>query len=127
MWRDIDDLIVKTLISAHPVIQHNYRTCFPSHSHHSACFEILGFDILVDRKLKSWLLGLKSNYNYVLSLKIISEVNHSPSFQTGSAIDKDVKDSLLYDTMKLLHIRASDKQAVINEDRRLINLVSKSI
>jgi len=106
MWRDIDDLIVKTLISAHPVIQHNYRTCFPSHSHHSACFEILGFDILVDRKLKSWLL----------------EVNHSPSFQTGSAIDKDVKDSLLYDTMKLLHIRASDKQAVINEDKRLIKL-----
>lgn len=56
IWRGIEDVIIKTLISAHPIIKHNYHTCFPSHTLNSACFEILGFDILLDRKLKPWLL-----------------------------------------------------------------------
>ncbi|KAG8145286.1 hypothetical protein E2320_013629, partial [Naja naja] len=31
LWRDIEDIIIKTLIAAHPVLKHNYRTCFPHH------------------------------------------------------------------------------------------------
>ena len=56
IWEDIHDVIIKTLISAHPVLKHNYRTCFPNHIKGSACFEILGFDVMLDRKLKPWLL-----------------------------------------------------------------------
>jgi len=56
IWADIDDVIIKTLISAHPIIKHNYRTCFPNHVRGSACFEILGFDVVLDRKLKPFLL-----------------------------------------------------------------------
>ena len=51
MWSDIDDIIIKTLISAQSVLKHNYRTCFPNHVRTSACFEILGFDVLLDRNL----------------------------------------------------------------------------
>lgn len=61
LWEDIEDIIIKTLISAHPVLKHNYRTCFPNHITGCACFEILGFDILLDRKLKPWLLEVSEN------------------------------------------------------------------
>ncbi|KAG8514932.1 Tubulin polyglutamylase TTLL6 [Galemys pyrenaicus] len=102
IWRDIEDVIIKTIISAHPIIKHNYHTCFPNHTLNSACFEILGFDILLDHKLKPWLL----------------EVNHSPSFSTDSWLDKEVKDSLLYDTLVLINLGSCDKKKVLEEERQ---------
>lgn len=54
-------MIIKTLIAAHPILKHNYRSCFPNHNHGSACFEILGFDILLDHKLKPWLIEVREN------------------------------------------------------------------
>ncbi|XP_054988764.1 tubulin polyglutamylase TTLL6 [Sorex araneus] len=102
IWRDIEDVIIKTIISAHPIIKHNYHTCFPNHTLHSACFEILGFDILLDHKLKPWLL----------------EVNHSPSFSTDSWLDKEVKDSLLYDTLVLINLGNCDKKKVLEVERQ---------
>ncbi|XP_055263599.1 tubulin polyglutamylase TTLL6 isoform X3 [Moschus berezovskii] len=102
IWRDIEDVIIKTIISAYPIIKHNYHTCFPHHTLNSACFEILGFDILLDHKLKPWLL----------------EVNHSPSFSTDSWLDKEVKDNLLYDTLVLINLRSCDKKKVLEEERQ---------
>ncbi|KAL8197332.1 UNVERIFIED_CONTAM: hypothetical protein K2H54_020492 [Gekko kuhli] len=104
LWRDIEDIIIKTLIAAHPVLRHNYRTCFPNHISGCACFEILGFDVLLDRKLKPWLL----------------EVNHSPSFTTDSRLDREVKDALLCDAINLINLRACDKRKVLEEDKRRV-------
>ena len=45
----------------------------------SRCFEILGFDIMIDSKLRPWLI----------------EVNHLPSFGTDSPLDLDIKARLM--------------------------------
>jgi len=52
-WSNVDDVIIKTVLSAWPVLKHNYHACFPGHDKIQACFEILGFDILVDLKKKA--------------------------------------------------------------------------
>lgn len=102
LWEDIEDIIIKTLISAHPVVKHNYQSCFPNHTTSCACFEILGFDILLDRNLKPWLL----------------EVNHSPSFTTDSHLDREVKDALLFDTINLINVHACNRRKVMEEDKQ---------
>lgn len=102
LWADIDDVIIKVLISAQSVLKHNYRACFPNHYRGSACFEILGFDILVDRKLKPYVL----------------EVNHSPSFTTDSKLDREIKDALIYDTLLLLNLPAADKRRFVEEEKK---------
>ncbi|KAK3593774.1 hypothetical protein CHS0354_014313 [Potamilus streckersoni] len=104
MWTDIDDVAIKTIISAHSVLKHNYRTCFPNHVKGSACFEILGFDIIMDRKLRPHVL----------------EVNHSPSFTTDSDLDREIKSALIYDTLHLVNFGACDRRKCIEEERRRI-------
>ena len=54
----------------------------------SRCFCILGVDILVDVKLKPWLL----------------EINHLPSFTTDSDLDYDIKKRLVQQSLELLPI-----------------------
>ncbi|XP_060804535.1 tubulin polyglutamylase TTLL13 [Amyelois transitella] len=104
LWHAIDQVIVKTIISAWPILKHSYHACFPSHDMVHACFEILGFDILLDHKLHPFIL----------------EVNHSPSFHTDTQLDREVKEGLLTDTFTMLNIWQCDKKRVLDEDRKRI-------
>lgn len=84
----IKDCIVKTLAAVHPLLAHSYRSCQPHDNSNNKCFEILGFDILLDHKLKPWLL----------------EVNHSPSFTTDTPFDHKIKNELLTDTLRIVRM-----------------------
>jgi len=57
------------------------------------CFEILGFDIMIDHKAKPWLL----------------EVNHTPSFSTDTPFDYFLKFNLIKDTIALMNFNENDK------------------
>ena len=90
---DIKSVIIKTLISVQPSLSHTYRYCQPDDLSNAMCFEILGFDIMLDAKCKPYLL----------------EVNHSPSFSTDSPLDEKVKGELIRDTLRLLGISKKRK------------------
>lgn len=102
LWNDIDDVIVKTILTALPELQHEYRTLFHGHDRISACFEILGFDIIIDHDLRPFLL----------------EVNQSPSFNNNTHIDDTVKTNLIHDTLKLLNLSTKYRQHVIIDERK---------
>ena len=45
-------------------------------------------------------------------------MNHSPSFHTDSPLDKEIKEGLLYDTLNMLHVKASDRTQALSDDKR---------
>jgi tubulin polyglutamylase TTLL6/13 len=94
VWEKIKDIIAKTLITVQPSLSHQYMSCRPHDFENSSCFEILGFDIMLDYKLRPWLI----------------EVNHSPSFNTDSDLDKDVKNTVIGDSIKLLNLSSERKE-----------------
>ncbi|KAL0992434.1 hypothetical protein UPYG_G00093260 [Umbra pygmaea] len=101
LWADMEAVVIKALVSAQSMLSHSYHSCFPRHSTSGACFEILGFDILIDHQLKPWLI----------------EVNHSPSFTTDSELDREVKDRLLYDTLVLINLEACNPKKAMEDGR----------
>ena len=87
LWTSIGEVCVKTIISVQPHLEHTYFTCRRrSDDAGSGCFELLGFDIMMDHKLRPFLL----------------EVNHSPSFTCDSALDTAVKQAVLRSTMEMV-------------------------
>ena len=91
--KEIHQLIVKSICAVQPQLGHPYRTYQPNDIENNMCFEVLGFDILLDSKLKPWLL----------------EVNHSPSFNTDTPFDHKVKEELIFDTLKVLHFDLNNR------------------
>ena len=88
LWNAIGEVCVKTLISVQPHLEHTYGTCRrKSDDAGSGCFELLGFDIMFDHKMRPFLL----------------EVNHSPSFTCDSPLDASVKSAVLRGTCEGLH------------------------
>ena len=53
---EVKDVIIKTLISVQAELAHNYRSCQPNDLENRMCFEILGFDIILNDKGKPILL-----------------------------------------------------------------------
>lgn len=88
----MDDLIIKTILSAESVINQGIDMFLPKKHAHQNCFELLGFDILIDEDLKPWLL----------------EVNLTPSLVPDSEMDFNVKANLLSDLFSLAGIQNSN-------------------
>jgi tubulin polyglutamylase TTLL6/13 len=73
-------------MAVQPDLLHNYRMNQPNDRTFQICFEILGFDVMIDEDAKPWLL----------------EVNQAPSFATESDLDHQVKKKVILDTFSLL-------------------------
>jgi len=101
MFDRIKDLVIKTLIAVEGPIQVEWTRAFDASeeegwsargaggAHRASCFEMYGFDVLVDADMKPWLL----------------EVNICPSLSSGSPLDKRIKTKLVADTLTLVGLR----------------------
>ncbi|XP_023950160.2 tubulin polyglutamylase TTLL5 isoform X2 [Bicyclus anynana] len=83
----VEDLVVKSILSSAQTITAAARVFVPSLFN---CFELFGYDILIDDMLKPWLL----------------EINLSPSLACESPLDARVKSALLADTLTLVGLPA---------------------
>jgi len=68
IWRKIEDLVLKTVISGEAAMYSQSEQYMPFRTN---CFELLGFDVLIDSALEPWLI----------------EVNLSPSLNCDSPLD----------------------------------------
>ena len=48
------------------------------------------------------------------------EVNHAPSFNDDTEVDKEVKTNLITDTFRLLDIKYSNKLRILNNERKAV-------
>ncbi|CAN8215413.1 unnamed protein product [Coccothraustes coccothraustes] len=89
LMANVEDLIIKTLVSAELSIA---SACKSFLSHRGSCFELYGFDVLIDDTLKPWLL----------------EVNLSPSLACDAPLDLKIKASMLSDMFTLVGFVCQD-------------------
>ena len=91
LWSRIYDVIIKTLLCGENYVQAAIKK---NGTHRTNCFELLGFDILIDSDLKPWLI----------------EVNLSSSMATESPLDMSIKSNLICDMFNIIGIKRFDRK-----------------
>lgn len=93
LWEKIKDIVIKTIIASEPyvtsLLKMHVRTPY-------SCHELFGFDIMLDEKLKPWIL----------------EVNISPSLHSNSALDIAIKGQMIRDLLNLAGFQIPQKDEV---------------
>ena len=95
MWQRIYDIILKLLILGEYGIT---KAAKQKNINQKNCFEVYGFDILIDSDLKPWLL----------------EVNLSPALGTDSPLDTFIKSNLISDTLNLINVQKFNRRKEIS-------------
>jgi len=109
LWSRSYDVIIKTILAGENYVQNQMKK---NGTHRTNCFEILGFDILIDSDLKPWLL----------------EVNLSSSLACDSPLDFSIKSNLINDTFNLIGVKRFDrkKESLNKIKHRMNGLYNKS-
>nr|XP_060614201.1 tubulin polyglutamylase TTLL5 isoform X5 [Anolis sagrei ordinatus] len=95
LMASVEDLIIKTILSAELAIASACKAFVP---HRGVCFELYGFDVLIDSTLKPWLL----------------EVNLSPSLACDAPLDLKIKASMISDMFTLVGFVCQDPGQRLN-------------
>ncbi|TNV82551.1 hypothetical protein FGO68_gene13598 [Halteria grandinella] len=105
IFKKIEDIIIKTLISGENVINNATEMFVP---YPGNCFELLGFDILIDDQFEPWLL----------------EINLSPSLNCDSPLDQKIKSNLISDLFNLAGMVYLDERGPVGEGQNTKKLLS---
>lgn len=87
------------MISGQPHLQHEYRMSQPHNLKNDMCFEVLGFDFMIDANNKCYVL----------------EINHTPSFTTDTPLDDLIKSNLIRDSLTLMNINSKTRDKMLSE------------
>eukprot|EP01022_Parablepharisma_sp_SALTPOND_P014233 TRINITY_DN191_c0_g1_i1.p1 TRINITY_DN191_c0_g1~~TRINITY_DN191_c0_g1_i1.p1 ORF type:complete len:624 (-),score=34.24 TRINITY_DN191_c0_g1_i1:6279-8150(-) len=98
-WSRIEEIMIKTVISIEPIIKASCDMYLPFRGN---CFELLGFDILLDSTLTPWLL----------------EVNLSPSLNCDAPLDQKIKGELIADLFTMIGIVPIDQRDYLSGTMR---------
>lgn len=90
LWNTLQQLVIKTIISAEAPIT---QLCEENMNSLYNCYELFGIDVLLDENLKPWLL----------------EVNISPSLHSASPLDAHVKGPLVETLFNLAQFHLSPR------------------
>ncbi|NXQ35467.1 TTLL4 polyglutamylase, partial [Alaudala cheleensis] len=82
IWEKIKDIVIKTIIASEPYVNSLVKMYV---RRPYCCHELFGFDIMLDEKLKPWIL----------------EVNISPSLHSNSPLDVSIKGQMIRDLLNL--------------------------
>uniref|UniRef100_A0A8C7PTL5 Tubulin--tyrosine ligase-like protein 5 n=1 Tax=Oncorhynchus mykiss TaxID=8022 RepID=A0A8C7PTL5_ONCMY len=89
LMSQVEDLVIKAVLSAELQIATACKMFVP---HRNNCFELYGFDVLIDSNLKPWLL----------------EVNLSPSLACDAPLDLKIKASMISDMFSIVGFVCQD-------------------
>ncbi|KAH6570186.1 hypothetical protein BASA62_004438 [Batrachochytrium salamandrivorans] len=89
VMKKIKSLFIKTIMSSHRQNTSGVRLYV---TNRKSCFEMFGFDVLLDAELRPWLM----------------EVNISPSMKASCEIDFDLKSKLAVDLFNLVGVQVYD-------------------
>ena len=106
IFSKIDDIIIKTFISC----ENNLVNAISKYcAYQENCFELYGFDILLDEHLNCWLM----------------EVNLSPNLHFDAAIDLKIKGEMIAEIFDLIRIVPYDIRNEIYENNIKFNSIAK--
>lgn len=103
LWSRVADLVIKTVISGeHDIVIRSRKNVRSRYS----CHELFGFDVIIDERLRPWLL----------------EVNISPSLHSASPLDHSVKGPLIADLLNMIAFHIPDKLSQQEQTNLLADL-----
>ncbi|CAK9096024.1 unnamed protein product [Durusdinium trenchii] len=109
IWSAIACCVKKTLLAIGPKMEDHYDRFFgrSRDGGGSACFELLGFDFILDEQQRLYLL----------------EVNSAPSLSCPTSLDREIKENVLSEGFRLLRLDGSEK--VKHAERQQQRLVDR--
>jgi tubulin polyglutamylase TTLL6/13 len=97
----IDEIIRLTITSIQPFLSNNYKAMVSVNDGKSRCFELLGFDILLDNQAHPWLL----------------EVNFMPMLDVDTKFDGELKSAVLKGIFTILGLSPTFKRQVMKRQK----------